>query len=148
MEAFSLEMAGSDRRLGGIPYILTRAAEIHPDRVAIDDLLNGRRVTYAELERDTNRLAHALRELGVRKGDFVALMFPNEAAMAQAMFACAKIGAVICPVNVRLLPSPSIAGGSSGTRSPRERRLVQSATSFASAMPAMESRGAGSDLSE
>lgn len=104
MEASSLETAGSDRRLGGIPYILTRAAEIHPERVAIDDLLNGRRVTYAELERDTNRLAHALRERGVRKGDFVALMFPNEAAMAHAMFACAKIGAVLCPVNVRLLP--------------------------------------------
>jgi len=104
MDASSLETAGPDRRLGGIPYILTRAAEIHPDRVAIDDLLNGRCLTYAELERDTNRLAHALRKLGVRKGDFVALMFPNETAMAQAMFACAKIGAVISPVNVRLLP--------------------------------------------
>ncbi len=104
MEASSLEAGCYERRLGGISYILTRAAEIHPNRVAINDLLNNRTITYAELERQTNRLAHALLKLGVKKGDFIALMFPNEAAMGLAIFACAKIGAVICPVNVRLLP--------------------------------------------
>ncbi len=94
----------TDRELGGIPYILARSAELHPHRTAIRDLGSGASASYGSLHASTNRLAHALRRLGIRKGDRIALMFGNEIGLIEALFACAKAGAVMCSVNARLLP--------------------------------------------
>jgi acetyl-CoA synthetase len=55
-------------------------------------------LTYAELRAATNRCANALRALGVRKGDRVALFLPMGAELAAAFFAIAKIGAVVLPL--------------------------------------------------
>lgn len=94
-----------ERQLASIAHIITRAAEIHPERVAIDDLLNARVLTYAALDRRINRLARALAARGIRKGDIVAIMFFNEHPLVEALLACARIGAVAAPINVRLLPA-------------------------------------------
>jgi acetyl-CoA synthetase len=53
-----------------------------------------RDVTYAELHRDTQRLANALRDLGVEKGDVVGIYLPMIPEVAVAMLACARIGAI------------------------------------------------------
>lgn len=53
---------------------------------------------YAELARLTDRFAGALLELGVRRGDCVAVQLPSRWEMAPLIFACARIGAVICPI--------------------------------------------------
>ena len=53
-----------------------------------------RTLTYAELLRDVARFAGVLRDLGVRKGDRVALYMPLIPELAIAMLACARIGAV------------------------------------------------------
>ena len=55
-------------------------------------------LTYAELRAATNRCANALRELGVRKGDRVALFLPMGPELAAAFFAVVKIGAVVLPL--------------------------------------------------
>ena len=55
-------------------------------------------LTYAELRAATNRCANGLRELGVRKGDRVALFLPMGPELAAAFFAIAKIGAVVLPL--------------------------------------------------
>ncbi|HZI78600.1 MAG TPA: AMP-binding protein [Vicinamibacterales bacterium] len=55
-------------------------------------------LTYAELRAATNRCANALRSLGVRKGDRVALFLPMGPELAAAFFAIAKIGAVVLPL--------------------------------------------------
>jgi acetyl-CoA synthetase len=53
-----------------------------------------RRITYAELLADVNKFANVLKELGVRKGDRVAIYLPMVPEVAVAMLACARIGAV------------------------------------------------------
>jgi len=93
-----------ERQLASVAYITTRAAEVHPDRLAIDDQLCGRRVTYRELEQEINRTARVLAGLGLAKGDLLATMFPNDLDAVAILFAAAKLGVVVCPVNVRLLP--------------------------------------------
>lgn len=71
-----------ERQLVSIAHIITRAAEVHPDRIAIDDLLNGVRLSYRELDRRVCSLARALRALGIGKNDIVATMFYNEIGRA------------------------------------------------------------------
>ncbi len=51
-------------------------------------------VTYAELHRDVQKLANALKELGVQKGDVVAIYLPMVPEVAVSMLACARIGAI------------------------------------------------------
>jgi acetyl-CoA synthetase len=53
-----------------------------------------RDVTYAELHRDVQRFANALKDLGVEKGDVVGIYLPMIPEVAVAMLACARIGAV------------------------------------------------------
>jgi acetyl-CoA synthetase len=53
-----------------------------------------RDVTYADLHRDVQRLANALKDLGIEKGDVVGIYLPMIPEVAVAMLACARIGAV------------------------------------------------------
>ena len=53
-----------------------------------------RAITYAELHRDVQRFANALKELGIGKGDVVGIYLPMIPEVAVAMLACARIGAV------------------------------------------------------
>jgi acetyl-CoA synthetase len=53
-----------------------------------------RTLTYFDLYREVNAFAHALKSLGVKKGDRVALYLPLVPELAIAMLACARIGAV------------------------------------------------------
>ncbi|HEX3041309.1 MAG TPA: acetate--CoA ligase [Solirubrobacterales bacterium] len=52
-----------------------------------------RDVTYADLHRDVQRFANALKDLGVRKGDVVGIYLPMIPEVVVAMLACARIGA-------------------------------------------------------
>src|SRR5712692_8531925 len=53
-----------------------------------------RRITYAQLLADVNRLANGLRGLGVKKGDRVGIYLPMVPESAVALLACARIGAI------------------------------------------------------
>jgi acetyl-CoA synthetase len=57
-----------------------------------------RSVTYGELFRDVNRCAQGLRQLGVAKGDRVALFMPMSPELIVAFFAAIKLGAVVLPL--------------------------------------------------
>ena len=61
-----------------------------------------RRVTYAEFDRLSNRAAHALRSLGVARGDRVTLALGNSIEYLVAAFGVLKAGAVLHPVNPAL----------------------------------------------
>jgi acetyl-CoA synthetase len=53
-----------------------------------------REVTYADLHRDVQRFANALKDLGVQKGDVVGVYLPMIPEVVVAMLACARIGAI------------------------------------------------------
>jgi acetyl-CoA synthetase len=78
-----------------------RWAERAPDAPAvIGEAEDGsvRTWTYAELRRQTDRLAKGLRALGVRAGDTVALFLPMSPEAVAAVMACSKIGAIWVPI--------------------------------------------------
>jgi acetyl-CoA synthetase len=52
-----------------------------------------RDITYADLHRDVQRFANALKDLGISKGDVVGIYLPMIPEVAVAMLACARIGA-------------------------------------------------------
>jgi acetyl-CoA synthetase len=69
----------------------------HGDQVAFHwegEPGDSRSVTYAELLDDVCRFANALSELGVRKGDRVAIYLPMILELPIAMLACTRIGAI------------------------------------------------------
>jgi long-chain acyl-CoA synthetase len=83
-----------DRTL--LDYIADSARE-KPDHPAI--LFKGLRVTYSELERLSDAFAVALGELGVKKGDRVALLLPNSPQFIIAEVGAWKAGAIVFPLN-------------------------------------------------
>ena len=98
--------AGHNTVDGGIGSWITRRAFFAGDRIALVD--GDRRITYSELDRRTDQLAHALSESGVRQGDRVAVLMSNSAAFLETLFAATKLGAVFVPINFRLAP-PEVA---------------------------------------
>ena len=76
---------------------LAEAARRYPRRTAIRFL--GRSLSYVELDRLVNRSANALIDLGVRKGDRVALMMPNCPQMVLAYYGGLRAGAVMVPTS-------------------------------------------------
>ena len=61
-----------------------------------------RTVSYADLADRTDRLANALKDRGVAKGDRVAYLGENDPSFVEAFFACGLIGAIFVPLNTRL----------------------------------------------
>ena len=59
-----------------------------------DDPADSTHITYRELSAEVNKLANALRERGVKKGDRVCIYMPMIPQAAYAMLACARIGAI------------------------------------------------------
>ncbi|GBF33054.1 long-chain-fatty-acid--CoA ligase [Desulfocucumis palustris] len=61
-----------------------------------------KRYSYGELNAQANRMAHALIQMGIKKGDKVSLMMQNSHLYVMAFFGILKAGAVAVPVNYRL----------------------------------------------
>jgi fatty-acyl-CoA synthase len=74
-----------------------------PDRVAIDFL--DEPTTYAQLDDRSERLAAALLAAGLRRGDRVASLTGNRPEHVELLFACAKAGLLLVPLNHRLAPA-------------------------------------------
>src|SRR5688572_32947024 len=83
-----------------------------PDRAAL--VTRTRRLSYAELDAEANRAAHALRELGVGAGDRVAASLPNDADVVAAFHGAMRLGAVWLGVNRALAPPEKQIGRASG----------------------------------
>jgi long-chain acyl-CoA synthetase len=70
-------------------------------------VFEGREWTNVEQQRAAGRLAHALRELGVRPGDRVVVLLPNCPEVLQSYAAILEVGAVVVPV-IFLLSAPEV----------------------------------------
>ncbi|MEW6439304.1 MAG: long-chain fatty acid--CoA ligase [bacterium] len=84
-----------------IGYIVRKRAGLSPDKTAV--IFEDRPVTYRELNEGVNRAAHFLQAKGIRRGDRVALVLLNCVEFLEIYFACAKIGAILVPLNWRLV---------------------------------------------
>jgi acyl-CoA synthetase (AMP-forming)/AMP-acid ligase II len=81
--------------------ILKVNAKKFPRTVALKD--RERSLTYPEVNRRVNKLAHSLLALGLKKGDKVAVLLENSIEIIEAYLATAKTGIVIVPINFRLI---------------------------------------------
>jgi crotonobetaine/carnitine-CoA ligase len=86
--------------MASLVTVIERAAQRWPDRVAwrFDP---GATLTFAEVAERTAGYAQALRSRGVRAGDRVAVMLPNQAEFPLLWLALARLGAAMVPVNVK-----------------------------------------------
>lgn len=85
-----------------VARVLDRALAADPEREAL--VTRTRRLSYAELDREADRAAHALHELGVGTGDRVAASLPNDADVVVAFHGAMRLGAVWLGVNRALAP--------------------------------------------
>ena len=82
---------------------LDRAARAFGERTALID--GSTRWTYRQLRGRVHRQATALRGIGIRSGDRVAVLAPNSPMLLEAHFGVPLAGAVLVPINTRLAPA-------------------------------------------
>ena len=80
--------------------LLHRTAIRYPDKPAVVD--GDKRLTFAEFDAAVNRCAAALDEQGLAKGDRLALLSHNCRQFAVLVFATARLGVVLVPINFML----------------------------------------------
>jgi fatty-acyl-CoA synthase len=80
-----------------------RARRLYGNREAVVD--ENRRLTYAAFFDRCDRWSAVLQQLGVKRGDRVAYIAPNTLAHLEAYYAVPQIGAVLVPLNYRLIGS-------------------------------------------
>lgn len=83
-----------------VPYFLRRNVHEYPHKIAV--IFGEKRYSYKAFNERVNRLANALLQMGVSKGDKVAYLLPNCSEFAEISFALSKIGALSVPLNFRL----------------------------------------------
>lgn len=80
---------------------LRRARKLHGSRQAVVD--GAERWTYDQFGARCDRWSAALQRLGVKQGDRVAYIAPNTHAQLESFYAIPQIGAVLVPLNFRLV---------------------------------------------
>ena len=78
---------------------LTIAGAIVPERTAVK--FDGESTSYLDLQQRSNRLANAMSELGIGRGDRVAVMQVNCNQLIEIYFAAAQLDAIYVPINFR-----------------------------------------------
>ena len=92
---------GGARPLSGatIADHFAAVAARHPDNEAIVSIPQGRRLSYAELARETDRLVRALLALGFAKGERIGVWATSNIEWLELQMATARIGAVLVNIN-------------------------------------------------
>jgi amino acid adenylation domain-containing protein len=76
---------------------VTQQAETRPDALAI--VYGAEQLTYGQLERSSNQLAHLLRDAGCKKGDRVCILMPKSPAAILSMIGILKAGCLHVPID-------------------------------------------------
>ncbi|MGA7834271.1 MAG: AMP-binding protein [Acidimicrobiales bacterium] len=96
-------MTGRTDDLHVIGRWISERARQTPDRVAIE--FDGSAITYAELDTGSTELATSLLSSGLTHSDRIATLTENRPEHVQLLFACAKAGLIMAPLNWRLTPT-------------------------------------------
>ena len=81
--------------------LFSHHARYRPDHLAV--VFEDQRLTWLDFNKKINRLANALVNLGIQKGDKVTTILPNCLELLEIYWAIAKIGAVVVPASTLLL---------------------------------------------
>jgi fatty-acyl-CoA synthase len=90
--------------IADLPDLIGRRAELTPGSVALEEIATGRILTYAGLDSRAARTAALFAARGVGAGDRVAILCRNRIAFFESLFACARLGAILVPLNWRMPP--------------------------------------------
>jgi fatty-acyl-CoA synthase len=91
--------------IADLPDLIAKRAALTPHSVALEDAASGRTLTYAELDARASRAAGLMAGQGVGAGDRVAVLARNRLEFFELLFGCAKLGAVLVPLNWRMPPA-------------------------------------------
>ena len=84
-----------------MPHFSAYANET-PDRPAYIMANSGEIVTYGELDRRSNQIAHLLRDSGIQRGDHIAIMMKNCAEFLQVAQGALRAGVIFTPISTHL----------------------------------------------
>jgi len=84
-----------------IPHWLSKQASLHPEKVAIEDP-EGLKLTFQELQRNSESFARKLANFPIEKGTRIALLSNNKLEMIYAIHALSYLGAIVVLLNTRL----------------------------------------------
>ena len=85
--------------IGSVPK---KWAKLTPDNEAVIDASTGQRINYADFDRIIRKLANGLLDLGLEKGDRVAILSQNSIENLATFYACGRVGLIAQPMNWRL----------------------------------------------
>lgn len=88
-----------------MPDLIAKRAALSPHAVALEEAASGRTRSYAELDARAEAVAAGLAARGVARGDRVAILCRNRIEFFELLFGCAKLGAVLVPLNWRMPPA-------------------------------------------
>jgi fatty-acyl-CoA synthase len=88
--------------IADLPDLLAKRASLSPHAAALEEPASGCALTYAELDRRAGQAAALLASRGVGEGDRVAILCRNRIAFFELLFGCAKLGAILVPLNWRM----------------------------------------------
>ena len=95
---------GEGRTFSTIRTLLNRNAMLYPDRVAMKEVEGTREYTYATIRDRANRLGNALRAMGAKKGDRVAILSQNSFEYMESAIHVPNAGFIFVVCNFRLAP--------------------------------------------
>ncbi|MFW5885768.1 MAG: long-chain-fatty-acid--CoA ligase [Halanaerobium sp.] len=78
--------------------IVSRTAKQKKDKIAA--VLDDCKITYEELEKESNQLAHGLIDLNIKPSDMVSIMLPNSIEFLISYLGVIKSGATMVPLNI------------------------------------------------
>ncbi|PHR57978.1 MAG: acid--CoA ligase [Robiginitomaculum sp.] len=84
-------------------FDLTRKrAHLTPEKIAFEDLISGETRTYSDIEDRASRFAAWLQDMDVQPLDKVSILCRGRIEFFEILFACAKLGAILVPLNWRM----------------------------------------------
>ncbi len=85
-----------------IPDLIAKRAMLSPEKIAMTDLISGVQTTYEALNETAANAAMMLSAIGIEQQDRVAILCRNRIEFFETLFACAKLGALLVPLNWRM----------------------------------------------
>ncbi len=102
---FSIKLDESLKDKWKLPLVadyVKKWADVTPDNIALMSADSGVSFTYREFDRMITLYALGLKELGIKKGDVIATQWLSTPEFFILTYACATVGAIISPVDIRL----------------------------------------------